>query len=359
MSTPKITLDGQSIAFEEGETIYDVARRAGKEIPTLCYDDRLDPFGACRLCVVELEGVRNPVASCTTHATDGMVVRSRTEALERHRKTLMELVVSENPPSSIDGAIDPLRGYASQELAHLAVRYEVDGSRFEGATSGRSRTDDPNPMILRDYDHCISCYRCVRVCAEQEGDYAISVENRGFQTRITTEFGGFLESSACTFCGQCVQTCPTGALGDLRALEHADVPGNVERTRSICPYCGVGCSVDILSKGDKLVGVQPAMDGPANEGALCVKGQFSWQWVQHGDRLETPLVRKDGELVPASWEEAFERAAAGFRGVEERHGRHSIYAVASGRAPHESAYSVQKFIRAGFGTNYVDNCSRA
>ena len=118
-------------------------------------------------------------------------------------------------------------------------------------------------------------------------------------------------------------------------------------------------SVDLLSKGDKLVGVQPAMDGPAHEGALCVKGQFSWDWVQHSDRLKTPLVRKDGELVPASWDEALERAAAGFRSAEEKHGRYSIYAIASGRAPHESAYSVQKFIRAGYGTNYIDNCSRA
>ncbi len=352
----KLTLDGREVLFEEGETIYEIARRSKKDVPTLCYDDRLDPLGACRLCVVELEGARNPVASCTTMATDGMVVRTSTEAIEKHRKTLTELVVSENPRGV---EIDPLRGMASQELALLAVRYEADGSRFEGATSGRSRKDDPNPMILRDYDQCISCYRCVRVCAEQEGDYAISVENRGFQTRITTEFAGFLEDSACTFCGQCVQTCPTGALGDLRALQNADVPGEIEKTRSICPYCGVGCSVDILSKDDKLVGVQPAMDGPANEGALCVKGQFAWEWVQHDDRLKTPLVRKDGELVPASWDEAFERAAEGFRGVEAKHGRHAIYAVASGRAPHESAYSVQKFVRAGFGTNYIDNCSRA
>jgi formate dehydrogenase alpha subunit len=359
VSGGKLTLDGREVAFEEGETLYLVASRERKEVPTLCYDDRLEAFGACRLCVVELEGARNPVASCTTVATDGMVVRTTSEAIERHRKTLMELVVSENPRSGDGAVIDPLRGLASQELAHLAVRYEADGSRFEGAQSGKSRMDDPNPMILRDYDHCISCYRCVRVCAEQEGDYAISVENRGFQTRITTEFAGFLEDSACTFCGQCVQTCPTGALGDQRALEHAGVPGEIERTRSICPYCGVGCSVDILSKGDKLVGVQPAMDGPANEGALCVKGQFAWEWVQHADRLKTPLVRKDGELVPASWDEAFERAAAGFRAVEEQHGRHAIYAVASGRAPHESAYSVQKFVRAGYGTNYVDNCSRA
>src|SRR5687768_9051945 len=285
-----------------------------------------------------------------------MVVRSASETLERHRRTLLELVVSENPASV---HIDPLRGYASQELATLARRYQVDGSRFAGARSGHSRLDDANPMILRDYDHCISCYRCVRVCAEQEGDYAISVAGRGFHTQITTEFGGWLQDSACTFCGQCVQTCPTGALADRRALQHEATPGPIAKTRSICPYCGVGCSVDILTKHETIVGVQPAMDGPANQGALCVKGQFAWEWSQHADRLREPLVRKDGKLVEVSWDEALDRAADGFRQVREKHGRHAVYAVASGRAPHESAYSVQKFIRAGFQSNHVDNCSRA
>jgi predicted molibdopterin-dependent oxidoreductase YjgC len=355
-STAVLTLDGESVAFTPGESLYQVASRAGKSVPTLCFDDRLEAFGACRLCVVEVDGQKNPVASCTTRAEPGMVVRTGTPVLERHRKTLLELVASENPRGV---HIDPLRGLASQELSTLARRYAVDGTRFEGAQSGHSRLDDANPMILRDYAQCISCYRCVRVCAEQEGDYAISIANRGFHTQITTEFAGHLEDSACTFCGQCVQTCPTGALADRRALKHEKTPGTVVKTRSICPYCGVGCSVDILAKGDTIVGVQPAMDGPANQGALCVKGQFAWEWSQHKDRLKQPLVRKGGVLVEVSWDEALDRAAEGFRQAREKHGRHSIYAIASGRAPHESAYSVQKFIRAGFMSNHVDNCSRA
>jgi len=352
----EITLDGATVPFEPGETLYQISQRCGKDVPTLCYDERLDPFGACRLCVVEVEGMGRPVASCTTVAEAGMEVRSSTPSLEAHRKALVDLVLSENPAAA---HIDPLRGKASQELAVLAERYGSDGTRFAGMQSGTSRHDDPNPMILRDYDHCISCYRCVRVCDEQEGDHAISVANRGFQTSITTEFGGLLEDSECTFCGQCIQTCPTGALGDLIALKHEDTPGEIETTRSICPYCGVGCSVDILSKGDTLVGVQPAMDGPANEGALCVKGQFAWDWVQHPDRLGQPMVRKDGQLVTVGWDEALDRAADGFQQAKARHGRHAVFAVASGRAPHESAYMVQKFVRVNFGTNQVDNCSRA
>ena len=352
-----LALDGEEIAFQPGETLYEVAQRRRREIPTLCYDPRLEPFGGCRLCVVELEGARNPVASCTTMAVDGMVVRTRTPAVEADRRVLMEMVASENR----DADVDPLHGYASQETARLLDRYEARTGRFAGALSGTSRPDDENPFIQRDYENCISCYRCVRVCAEQEGDYAISVMNRGFETQITTEFGGFLKDSSCTFCGQCVQTCPTGALGDLKALANKDVPGETKTTRTVCTYCGVGCAMDVMSRGDKVVGVLPAMDGPANEGALCVKGQYAFDFVHHEDRLATPFVRDEatGELRPAAWDEALDRAATGLSEVIEKHGRGAVYGIASGRAPHEAAYMMQRFIRAGLGTNNIDNCSRA
>ena len=355
-TTLSMTLDGVEVPFTEGETIYQVAERHQKNIPTLCYDDRLEPFGGCRMCVVQVEGMRSPVASCTMQATPEMVVQTRNNEIDAHRKTLLELLVSEN--REVD--VDPLRGYASQELATLVDEYDARTGRFAGKHSGASRMDDGNPFILRDYDLCISCYRCVRVCAEQEGDYAISIMNRGFDTQITTEFSGLLEDSACTFCGQCVQTCPTGALADKKAMRHIDTPGAIEKTRTICPYCGVGCGIDLMTKGDTIIGVQPAMDGPANEGALCVKGQFAYDFIQHPDRLKAPMVRgDDGELHETDWDTALDRAANGLKRVLEEHGRHSVYGVASGRAPGEAAYSMQKFIRAGFGTNYIDNCSRA
>ena len=351
-----LQLDDQEVNFSHGETLLEIAERHRKNVPTLCYDSRLEPFGGCRLCVVELEGTRNPVASCTTRAEPGMVVRTRTEAIERHRRTLVEMVASENR----EAEVDPLRGYASQELSTLLARYEARPGRFAGEQSGSSNEDDDNPFILRDYDLCISCYRCVRVCAEQEGDHAINVMHRGFETQIITEFEGALRDSACTFCGQCVHTCPTGALADRKALRAAEVPGDIEKTRTICAYCGVGCSVDLLTKGEKLVGVQPAMDGPANHGALCIKGQFAFDFVQHPDRLDKPLVRNvAGTLEETDWDTALDRAAEGFRRGVEDHGRHAVYGIASGRAPHEAAYTMQKLIRAGFGTNYIDNCSRA
>jgi predicted molibdopterin-dependent oxidoreductase YjgC len=349
-------MDGVDVEFEPGDTLYELANRIEKEVPTLCYDPRLEAFGSCRLCVVELEGARNPVASCTTKAESGMVVRTKTPEIERHRRTLLEMVASENRQIEVD----PLRGYASQELTNLIDTYKVRTDRFKGQQSGCTFDDDDNPFILRDYDLCISCNRCVRVCAEREGDYAITIKGRGFDTQVTTEFDGILKDSACTFCGQCVQTCPTGALADKKALRAADLPEEIEKTRSVCPYCGVGCSVDLISKGDKLVGIQPAMDGPANWGALCVKGQFAFDFVQHRDRLTQPLVRgEDGALHETDWNTALDRAAEGFRSVVDEHGRHAVYAVASGRTPTEANYVIQKFIRAGYGTNYIDNCSRA
>ena len=351
-----MTLDGEDVGFTPGETVFEVSERHEREIPTLCYDPRLDPFGGCRMCIVEVEGVRNPVASCTTKATSGMKVKTKGGRLDMHRRVLLEMVASENR----DLDVDSLSGYASGELATLLDRYDARTGRFLGRQSGTSRSDDPNPFILRDYENCISCYRCVRVCAEQEGDYAISVMNRGFETQITTEFGGLLKESACTFCGQCIQTCPTGALADIKALSNKDVPGETKTTRTICPYCGVGCSIDMMTRGDKVVGVLPAMDGPANHGALCVKGQFAFDFIQHKDRLSTPLVRgEDDQLHPASWDDALDKAAEGLSGIVDKHGRHSVYAIASGRAPHEAGYTTQKFIRSGFWSNHVDNCSRA
>ena len=355
-SQTTMVIDGQEVSFTPGETIYDVAERHRRDIPTLCYDPRLEPFGGCRLCVVELEGARAPVASCTTKAAPGMIVSTRTPRIGRYRKTLLELVASEN--REVD--VDPLRGYASQELSMLLDRHDARTGRFAGKRSGESRSDDDNPFILRDYDLCISCYRCVRVCAEQQGDHAIGVKNRGFDTQITTEFDGLLKESACVFCGQCVQTCPTGALADRKALAAAALPGEVKQTRTICPYCGVGCSVNVMTKGDRLIGIQPAMDGPANKGALCVKGQFAFDFVNHMERLTKPLIRgEDDRLHETTWDEALDRAAEGFLKAAREHGRHSVYGVASGRAPHEAAYLMQKLIRVGFGTNQIDNCSRA
>ncbi len=213
------TLDGRQVEFHEGEAVLAAARRHGIDIPSLCYDDRLEAFGGCRLCAVAVKGVNGFPASCTTQAQSGMEIETRTPELDDLRRTLLAMVVSENGSERL--AVDPLRGLASQELQEAVADLNPDLDRFKGATSGSSRPDDANPFILRDYDLCISCYRCVRVCAEQEGDYAITVAGRGFGTNISVEFDGHLRDSSCTFCGQCVQTCPTGALADRKAMRFA------------------------------------------------------------------------------------------------------------------------------------------
>ncbi len=352
---PFIIINENRWSFSEGETILQIARRVGIDIPTLCNDPKLEAFGGCRLCIVDVEGSSNPLASCTTPANEGMVVKTHTDKINQYRKTLMELLGSQTDQS----AIDPLAGISSQQFAEVAEQIRPDLNRFKFTNSRANSYNDDNPFILRTSERCIACYRCVRICEEVQGSSAITVINRGDNVSIAVEFDGDLKNSSCVFCGQCLQTCPTGALADIKSLENADLLGKPEKTRSVCGYCGVGCSVDIISKEDKIVGVQPAMDGPANLGSLCVKGQFAFDYVQHRDRLKTPLVKsEEGDLIPASWDVALNRAADGFKKVMAQHGNDAIYGIASGRAPIEAAYGMQKFIRAGFGTHNIDNCSR-
>ena len=219
-------LDGRPVEFRKGESVLAAARRQGIDIPSLCYDDRLEAFGGCRLCAVSIKGTNGFPASCTTAVQPDMEVETRTSELDDLRRTLLAMVVSENGSERL--AVDPLRGLASQELQEAVAELKPDLDRFQGAASGCSRPDDANPFILRDYDLCISCYRCVRVCAEQEGDYAITVAGRGFGTHISVEFDGHLRDSSCTFCGQCVQTCPTGALADRKAMRFAQIEDPIQ-----------------------------------------------------------------------------------------------------------------------------------
>ncbi|MGE4614719.1 MAG: 2Fe-2S iron-sulfur cluster-binding protein, partial [Planctomycetota bacterium] len=231
----KMQLDGQEVSFTEGETVLEVARREGTFVPTLCWDERLDPYGSCRLCVVEVEGRRIPASSCTLEAEEGMVVRTGSDKLRKMQGTLVEMVLSENPGDECPRC----RDIGTCEVHELAEQFDVGRDRFLGAISNASK-EDSNPFLLRDYDRCISCFRCVRICAEVEGDYAITMTGRGWNKGIATAFGGPLMGSECTLCGQCIYTCPTGALADKKMVGQGSIPGKVEETRSICPYCGTG-----------------------------------------------------------------------------------------------------------------------
>jgi len=355
---PVITIDGVQTTFTPGETVLEVTKRLEKEVPHLCWDERLEPAGSCRLCIVEVEGRKSPPASCTLRAEEGMVVKTQSEKLRRMQGNLLRMVLSENPEISSPRNED----VAPTELQLLAERFDVRRDRFLGATSNRSKTD-ANPLLLRDYDHCISCYRCVRICAEVEADYAITMTGRGFGKEIATPFDRGLLESTCTLCGQCIYTCPTGALADRKIAGTAKAAPIAERTmtRTVCPYCGTGCTINLHSDGEKILGVTPALDGPVNEGALCIKGQFGFDFVNSKDRLTTPLIRREkgAELEPASWDEALDYTAHKIRSIRKDHGPKAFYCIASGRAPGEGAFMLQKFQRAVMNSNFIDNCSRA
>ncbi len=349
---PSLRINGTTAAIEAGGSILEAARRAGVDIPTLCYDPRVTAGGSCRLCVVELAGVDRPVPACTYPARDGLVVRTDSDALNAFRRRLLELVLSENP--------DDCPGCAALglcDLHRLAADYGAQPGRFAGARSGRRRDDD-NPLIGRQYDACIACTRCTRVCNELEQVHAIVPGGKGFSSHITTLLDRDLRQTDCTFCGQCVGTCPTGALVDLpraRTSVGAEITASVHTT---CAYCGVGCGVVLDVAGERILGVRGDIDSPVSHGSLCVKGQFGWEFVHDSARLTTPLIRRNGALQPATWDEALDLVAERIGAIKEEHGPNSMVFWSSSRATNEANYLFQKMVRAGVGTHNIDNCAR-
>ena len=348
-----LVVDGRECSFEAGQSVVQAARENGIWIPSLCQDDRLEPGGHCRLCLVEIEGQARPVASCTVPAREGLNVRASSEQLSRLRGTLLEMVLSENP----EGDCPRCRDHGACELHSVAERLGVNRGRFLGAISGAQKSDG-NPFLGRDYSQCIGCYRCTRICDEVQGDAAIAPAGRGFLSRIATAFDGELMDSSCSLCGQCIHTCPTGALFDRKMVGAEQAAQASTSAVSTCPYCGTGCSIHLHVRDNELLGVSPNLDGPANQGALCVKGQFGFDFVNNEERLSTPLIRENGSLREASWDEALDLTAARLSAVKKQHGGDAFYAIASGRAPNESAYMLQKFARAVMSTHQIDNCSR-
>lgn len=351
MST--LWIDDAATPLRDGETLLDVARRLGKAIPTLCYDPRLAPAGACRLCLVEIDGRAQPVPACTFPASAGLHVRTQSPALTSYRQHLLELVLSELP-SGVCRHCDEI---GPCELHRLATQYGARAARYQGRTSGL-RVDDGNPFILRDYEQCISCYRCTRICNEVEQAHAIVPGGRGFATRITTLLERGLLDTSCTFCGQCINTCPTGALADLPRLGRAKATDITQAVRTVCPFCGTGCTLHLDVAGDRVVGVRPDFESPVSRGSLCVKGQFGWEFVHSQDRLTMPLIRKGGELQSATWEEAYDIIAERLGAIKQSFGPDAIVFWSSARATSEANYLFQKFARAVIGTNNVDNCAR-
>ena len=355
-----LEIGGEKLAIRTGETILEVARRAGIEIPTLCHDPRLDPAGACRTCLVEVEGMRRMPPACATPALDGMRVTTESERVERHRKSLLSLYMTDHPvdrASSETGAPD--------QLLDMVERYEAPTNWGAMLSKRADRPEDTNPYIHFNPDTCIVCARCTRYCEEVEGVSAITLSGRGSETTIATADLLSLMDSSCELCGGCIAVCPTGAMGEKLPLGRAMKPEReLEKVRTTCNFCGVGCQLDLNVdrdpvQGDRVVKVtSPEPGTTTNDGNLCVKGRFAYDFIHHEERLTTPLVRgADGELHKASWEHALQVAAAGLRGVQERHGADALAFVSSSRCTMEENYLVQKLSRVVFGTNNVHQCS--
>ena len=362
--TIKFTLDGQTLEASAGETIWQCAERAGIDIPHLCYskapDYRAD--GNCRVCMVEIEGERVLAASCIREPSDGMVVNSANQRATTARKMVMELLVADQPAR--EGSHDP-----NSELWHWAEQMGQTESRFPARQTPAA--DDSHTAMAVNLDACIHCTRCVRACREVQVNDVIGMAGRGAGNKITFDFDDAMGQSSCVACGECVQACPTGALMPAGGAGKIQADRQVD---SVCPYCGVGCQLTFNIKDNKIVSVE-GRDGPSNSERLCVKGRFGFDYINHSHRLTKPLIRRDDapaksadmDLDPAnplthfreaSWEEALDVAAAGLKKIRDGAGGKALAGFGSAKGSNEEAYLFQKIVRAGFGSNNIDHCTR-
>ncbi len=346
----RLTIDGQIIEASEGSTVLAAARAAGISIPTLCHLADLTPEGACRVCVVEVEGARGLVTACTYPATDGLVVRTNSAVIREARKSVVELLLANHPQDCLS-----CQRNLDCELQSLASTLGVREIRFQGAQR-KYAIDDSNPFIIRDNNKCILCGRCVRVCREIQCCDTLEWTNRGFDTKVAPAFDeAMADSSSCLFCGTCVSACPVGALTE-KPMQQAGRPD--KKVKTTCPFCGVGCNFDLNVKDDTVIGVTSNLTSPVNGRLTCVKGRFGIDYIHSPERLTTPLIKKDGKFVEASWDEALDLIAGKFGAIKSAYGSDAFAALSSARCVNEDNYLMQKFMRAVIGTNNIDHCAR-
>lgn len=348
-----LTIDGQPITVPLGTSVMRAAKMLETSIPKLCATDSLQSFGSCRLCVVEIDGRKGTPASCTTPVEAGMVVRTQTQKVEKIRKNVMELYISDHP---LDCLTCPANGDCElQDMAGVVGLREVRYG-YEGKNHLSAPTDSSNPYFNFDESKCIVCSRCVRACDEVQGTFALTIEGRGFDSKVSPGGKDFL-SSECVSCGACVQACPTATLEEKSVVDLGMPNRSVITT---CAYCGVGCSFKAELRGDELVRMVPYKNGGANEGHSCVKGRFAWGYASHPDRVLTPKIRESitDAWTDVTWEEAINFTANKLKTIQTKYGQHSIGGITSSRCTNEEVYVVQKMVRAAFGNNNVDTCAR-
>lgn len=370
-----MVINGNELSFEPGETILDVARRGHIDIPTLCHLKGATPTGACRICVVEVENARTLLPACSSPAASNMVVRTESPQVVSARKEILRLMLSSgNHNCAVRGRDDAdwtrfQLGVAKDDgsdalcpvwgdcrLQDLAYRYQVSGEGFE-STSSRYPIESVNPFIVRDFSRCILCGRCVQACNEVQVNNAISFGYRGAATKIIAAGDRPLKDSDCVFCGECVQVCPVGALVE-KDVRYQVRPWETQKVRTTCSYCGVGCQLFLHTRDNRVVTVTGVEDEPPNNGSLCVKGRFGFDFIGSDQRLTEPLIKENGEFRKASWEEAIGLVADRFKSIRDTHGSDSMGVLTSARITNEENYIAHKFARAVLKTNNIDHCAR-
>jgi formate dehydrogenase alpha subunit len=348
-----LTIDDKNIEVVSGTTILHAAMVLGIEIPTLCYDPRLSNAGACRMCVVEVEGSKTLVVSCATSVTEGMNIKTSSDRVIRSRKLILELLWSDHPNDCLTCDKSGDCGLQTQMYKH-----DVKTSRFLDDTPYVPPKKEGG-AIYRDLDKCIRCGKCIRICDEVQCEHILSFAKKGFKTNVATAFDEPLLESGCVFCGHCVSVCPTGALMESASIGKARA-WETKKINTVCTYCGVGCSIDLHVKDNEIIKVTADIASPPNYGSLCVKGRFGFDFYKHPERLKTPLVRDsiDKPFKEASWEETFSLIAKKFKQIRDKNGPDSFGCLSSSRGTNEENYLAQKFARAVMGTNNMDNCAR-
>lgn len=342
-----LKINGMPVSAPDGTTILDAARFADIPIPTLCHHPKLSPYGGCRLCIVEIKGINRPVTSCTTPVSQGMEVTTTTPEIEKLRKTILELILSDHPNDCM--VCERAGDCTLQELAYF---YGIRENRFEGERRIYTK-QDMNPFIERNMEKCILCGKCVRVCDEVEGVGAIDIAYRGFNAKVCPPFEKDLD---CEFCGQCVSVCPTGALTG-KAWKQRGRQKDIREIDTTCPYCGCGCSLTLHIRRNEVIRVSSKED-TINEGWLCPKGRFGYSFINDPKRLKTPLIKEKGRFREATWDEALDLVASKLKKIKANNGPDSIGGLSSARCTNEENYLFQKFIRAAVGTNNIDHCAR-
>jgi len=348
-----LEIDGKTVTVPLGTSVMRAAVEAGVRVPKLCATDNMEAFGSCRLCLVEIEGRRGTPASCTTLAEPGMKVRTQSPRTAKLRRGVMELYISDHPLDCLTCAANG--DCELQDMAGVVGLREVRYG-YEGQNHLKAGKDQSNPYFTFDASKCIVCSRCVRACEEVQGTFALTIQGRGFDSKVASGPTDFFDSE-CVSCGACVQACPTATLMEKTVIDHGLPEHSVITT---CAYCGVGCSFQAELQGNQVVRMTPHKDGKANHGHSCVKGRFAWGYATHQDRITKPMIRAKitDPWREVSWEEAIHYAAGEFKRIQAKYGRDSIGGITSSRCTNEETYLVQKMIRAAFGNNNVDTCAR-